>query len=102
MDISEAFPSNYLQATDLKNRNITLTIARYDREEIGRERRIKPVIYFQKARKGWVLALNANPTGPNPFVGTLVLRGAAAKDKEIKSITSRTEGSGGNTISFWA
>ena len=44
------------------------------------------------ARKGWVLALNANPTGPNPFVGTLVLRGAAAKDKEIKSITSRLIG----------
>ena len=44
------------------------------------------------ARKGWVLALNANLTGPNPFVGTLVLRGAAAKDKEIKSITSRLIG----------
>jgi len=44
------------------------------------------------ARKGWVLALNANPTGANPFVGTLVLRGAAAKDKEIKSITSRLIG----------
>ena len=44
------------------------------------------------ARKGWVLALNANLTGPDPFVGTLVLHGAAAKDKEIKSITSRLIG----------
>jgi hypothetical protein len=44
------------------------------------------------ARKGWVLALNANLNGANPFVGTLVLRGAAAKDKEIKSITSRLIG----------
>jgi len=44
------------------------------------------------ARKGWVLALNANEKGANPFVGTLVLRGAAAKDKEIKSITSRLIG----------
>ncbi len=44
------------------------------------------------ARKGWVLALNANLAGPNPFVGTLVLRGTAAKDKEIKSITSRLIG----------
>lgn len=44
------------------------------------------------ARKGWVLALNANQKGANPFVGTLVLRGAAAKDKEIKSITSRLIG----------
>ena len=44
------------------------------------------------ARKGWVLAWNANLTGPNSFVGTLVLRGAAAKDKEIKSITSRLIG----------
>ncbi len=44
------------------------------------------------ARKGWVLALNANLKGANPFVGTLVLRGAAAKDKKIKSITSRLIG----------
>jgi len=44
------------------------------------------------ARKGWVLALNANQKVANPFVGTLVLRGAAAKDKEIKSITSRLIG----------
>ncbi len=44
------------------------------------------------ARKGWVLAWNAKLTGPNSFVGTLVLRGAAAKDKEIKSITSRLIG----------
>ena len=44
------------------------------------------------ARKGWVLAINANLTGANPFVGTLVLRGAAGKDKEIKSITSRLIG----------
>ncbi len=44
------------------------------------------------ARKGWVLALNANPSVANPFVGTFVLRGAAAKDKEIKSITSRLIG----------
>lgn len=55
MDLSEAFPSNYLQATDLKNRNVTVTIARYDREEIGRERRIKPVLYFNGAKKGLVL-----------------------------------------------
>jgi hypothetical protein len=44
------------------------------------------------ARKGWVLALNANQKGANPFVGTLVLRGAASKDKNIKSIASRLIG----------
>ncbi len=45
------------------------------------------------ARKGWVLALNANQKGANPFVGTCVLRGATApKDKEIKSIASRLMG----------
>jgi hypothetical protein len=55
MELSEAFPSNFLQATDLKNRNITVTIARYDREEIGRDKRIKPILYFHGARKGLVL-----------------------------------------------
>ncbi len=45
------------------------------------------------ARKGWVLAINTTPKGPGPLVGTLVLRGASsAKDKEIKSISSRLIG----------
>ena len=45
------------------------------------------------ARKGWVLALNSNQKGANPFVGTFVLRGTTApKDKEIKSISSRLIG----------
>ncbi len=43
------------------------------------------------ARKGWVVALNANQKGTNPFVGTLVLRGATAT-KEIKAISSRVLG----------
>ncbi len=44
------------------------------------------------ARKGWLLALNANQKEPHSLIGTLVLRGAAAKDKETKSITSRLIG----------
>ncbi len=55
MDLSEAFPSNYLQASDLKDRNVTLTIARYETTEIGREKKTRPVLYFQGAKKGLIL-----------------------------------------------
>jgi hypothetical protein len=41
-------------------------------------------------RNGWVLALNGTTKPTSPFVGTLVLRGAAAKD--MKPITSRMLG----------
>jgi hypothetical protein len=44
------------------------------------------------AHKGWVLALNGDHRGPDHLLGTLVLRGAAAKDKETKSISSRLLG----------
>ena len=42
------------------------------------------------ARNGWVLSVGAGAKGSNPLVGTLVFRGAAAKD--LKSITSRLLG----------
>jgi hypothetical protein len=42
------------------------------------------------ARNGWVLAVSGGQKGGNPFVGTLVLRGAASK--ENKPLTSRVLG----------
>src|SRR5262245_20329528 len=53
MKISSAFPSTYLKAADLQDRNITVTIDRVEMEDIGSDH--KPVIYFQGKEKGLVL-----------------------------------------------
>lgn len=55
MRITEAFPSNYLRAGDLQDRNVTVVIDRVDMEEIGGSGDHKPVIYFQGKEKGMVL-----------------------------------------------
>lgn len=57
MDIDAAFPSKYLKAADLQGRNVTLVIERVEVEEIGfgRDKDHKPVLYFEKAKKGLVL-----------------------------------------------
>ena len=54
MNISEAFPSKYLKASDLQNQSWTVTIKDCLIEEIGDHDR-KPVLYFQEAEKGMVL-----------------------------------------------
>lgn len=53
MKVSEAFPSKWIAAADLQDKNVRLTIARVEIEKIGDD--TKPVIYFQKAQKGLVL-----------------------------------------------
>ena len=57
MKMSEAFPSKYLKAEDLKGQRITVTIARVEMGEIGDgdSREQKPVVYFQGKEKGLVL-----------------------------------------------
>jgi len=53
MQIGNAFPSQYLKAADLNNRQIAVTIDRIEMEEVGDGR--KPVVYFQNKEKGLVL-----------------------------------------------
>ena len=53
MRISEAFPSNYLKASDLGHREWKLTMSRVEMENLGSE--MKPVLYFHGAEKGLVL-----------------------------------------------
>ena len=53
MDVNQAFPSNFLKAADLQNREIPVTIDRVDMETIGQDH--KPVLYFQGKQKGIVL-----------------------------------------------
>lgn len=60
-NIDDAFPSNYLKASDLKGTQPVVTIDRVEFEPIGRQREMKPVLYFVGKEKGVVLnKTNAN------------------------------------------
>lgn len=54
MRVSSAFPSNYLKAADLQNREVPVTISRVVMEDIGQSDH-KPVLYFEGKDKGIVL-----------------------------------------------
>ncbi len=54
-NINDAFPSNYLKASDLKGAQVVVTIDRVEFEPVGREREMKAVIYFVGKQKGVVL-----------------------------------------------
>lgn len=53
MNINNAFPSNYLKASELQGRDVTVTMANVVFETIGQDR--KPVLYFAGTKKGMVL-----------------------------------------------
>src|SRR5262245_42864479 len=55
MNIDSAFPSNYLKASDIGDKSPVVTIARIEVEPIGRNKEMKPVLYFQGKDKGLVL-----------------------------------------------
>ena len=59
MRISSAFPSKYLRAADLQDRQVKVLMSRVETETIGDDDR--PVLYFQGKEKGLVLnKTNAN------------------------------------------
>lgn len=63
MNISTAYPSNYLKADDLNGKSVTVVIQKVELEEIGqgRDKERKPVLYFRGKDKGVVLnKTNAN------------------------------------------
>lgn len=63
INVNDAFPSNYLKASDLQGRNVTVTIDRVDMEMIGNgsNREQKMVMYFAGKDKGMVVnKTNAN------------------------------------------
>jgi len=52
MNINEAFPSNYLKATDLQGREVPVTISNVAMEKLGNDTRM--ILYFQGKQKGMV------------------------------------------------
>lgn len=60
-NIHDAFPSNYLKASDLKGGQPVVTIDRVEFEAVGRQKEMKPILYFAGKEKGVVLnKTNAN------------------------------------------
>jgi hypothetical protein len=66
MNIDSAFPSAYLKASDLGTSAPVVTIDRVEVEPVGRDREMKPVVYFKGKEKGVVL----NKTNSN-MIATL-------------------------------
>lgn len=68
MNIDSAFPSRYMKASDLPDETIVpFQIEEVKVEEIGREKQMKPVIYFKGQDKGFV----ANKTNCNSIAKVL-------------------------------
>jgi len=53
--IHDLFPSNFLKAADLKGQRRTVTITKITREEVGKGKERKAVVYFVGVKKGLVL-----------------------------------------------
>lgn len=64
MNINEAFPSNYIKASDLKGQTVQVAIDRVEMEEVGRTKDRKAVVYFKGKEKGLVL----NKTNANKII----------------------------------
>ena len=54
MKISEAYPSNYIKASDLQGKSIKMTIERVEMEDLGDDGE-KPCLFFKEAKKGIIL-----------------------------------------------
>jgi hypothetical protein len=54
-NINDAFPSNYLKASDLQGREVVVSIDRVEFEAVGREKEQKAVLHFIGKAKGFVL-----------------------------------------------
>jgi hypothetical protein len=54
-NINDAFPSNYLKASDIRGSEPVVTIDRVEYEPVGRQREMKAVVYFKGKEKGVVL-----------------------------------------------
>jgi hypothetical protein len=55
VNIDNAFPSAYLKASDLGSNAPVVTIDRIEVEPVGRDKEMKPIVYFVGKEKGLVL-----------------------------------------------
>lgn len=93
-NINDAFPSNYIKASDLKGNEAIVTIERVEFEAVGREKEMKGVVYFKGKQKGMVL----NKTNAKKIIE---ISGSAITEEwpgtQIKLYPTETE-FGGETV----
>ena len=85
MNINDSFPSNYIKAGDLQGQARRLVMERIESEEIGDD--IKPILYFQGAKKGLVL----NKTNANLIASAYGPETDGWIGKEIELFPTQTE-----------
>ncbi len=94
MNIHDAFPSNYIKASDLGTNQPVVTIDRVEREQVGKAKDNKAVLYFEGKTKGLVL----NKTNANKIIE---LTGSAVTEEwngqRIRLYATTTE-FGGETV----
>lgn len=93
-NINDAFPSNYLKASDLKGSEVVVVIDHVAFEPVGRQKEMKAVLYFKGKEKGVVL----NKTNATKI--TQIAGSAQTEDWEgvrIKLYPTETE-FGGETV----
>ena len=54
MNINELYPSDYLKAADI-TQPVVMTIRTVTQEEIGPDKTLKPVVFFNEKSRGLVL-----------------------------------------------
>lgn len=54
-NINEAFPSKYLKAADFGDDTPVVTISAIEFEEVGKDKEVRPILYFEGEDKGIVL-----------------------------------------------
>ncbi|MGY2995489.1 hypothetical protein [Mesorhizobium sp. URHB0026] len=55
MNINEAFPSKYLKASDIPEEGQSVVISAIEEEEVGKDKEVRPVLYFEGEDKGIIL-----------------------------------------------
>jgi len=84
MKVSEMFPTKWISAADLQNREVTVTIRDIAMEQVEQDKPPKPVLYFTGGQKGMVL----NKTNSNSIA---VLYGDDTDGWSGKPITLHTQ-----------
>ena len=54
MKVSDAYPSKYLTSADLNGKTPRVTISHIEMEEVGKDKQVKPIVYFKSVKKGLV------------------------------------------------
>lgn len=85
MDMNTCFPSDFLKASDLQDKEVTVTMSHVEMTELGSEQ--KPVLYFAGKDKGLVL----NKTNCNTIIGMYGPNSDGWKGKRIAIFPTQTD-----------